>query len=323
MKISIIVPMYNVEKYISKCLDSLVNQTLKDIEIIIIDDGSTDNSANIVKEYMKKYNNIILLSQKNSGQAVARNNGIRKATGEFLCFVDSDDWIDLEMCEKLYNYNEKDIVYSKFIYYYDQNKQIIPIDLYKKVNNEQARYMFKNSGPCQKIIRRSLIVDNNLFFPEGIIYEDSAVIPALALYTDKIKYIDEPLYYYLQRMGSTMNVEKFSEKLLDVFKSVEVLENNFKNGDKENKYSHELEYLFITYFLICASSRFLSYNRYEELNKISNIMKEKYPTYTKNKYYNLLNIKDKIVAKLIYKRRYKTLKFLLDMKKKIKNIIKR
>ncbi len=102
-KISIIVPVYNVENYLKKCLDSIVNQTFKDIEIILINDGSTDNSLNICKEYAKKDHRIRLINKPNGGLSSARNVGIDLSTGEYLGFVDSDDWIALNMYEKLYN----------------------------------------------------------------------------------------------------------------------------------------------------------------------------------------------------------------------------
>ena len=107
MKISIIVPVYNVEKYLERCLDSLINQTLKDIEIICINDGSTDNSSEILKEYAKKDSRIIIINQNNQGISVARNNGMNKAKGKYIGFVDSDDWVDLDFFEKLYKAAEK------------------------------------------------------------------------------------------------------------------------------------------------------------------------------------------------------------------------
>ena len=103
-KVSVVVPVYNTEKYLDICLNSLVNQTIDDIEIIIVNDGSTDNSIKIIKKYMKQYpEKIVLLDQKNSGISVARNNGISIAKGEFIGFVDSDDFVELNMYENLYN----------------------------------------------------------------------------------------------------------------------------------------------------------------------------------------------------------------------------
>lgn len=102
-KVSIIVPVYNVEKYLSKCLNSLINQTLREIEILCVDDGSTDNSAKILENFVQKDCRVKVFSQKNSGQSVARNVAIEHASGEYLGFVDSDDWVDLDYFEKLYS----------------------------------------------------------------------------------------------------------------------------------------------------------------------------------------------------------------------------
>ncbi len=106
-KVSVIVPVYNVEKYLEECIESLINQTLTDIEIICINDGSTDNSLKILEELQKKDNRIKIINQKNSGVSSARNNGIENATGEYIGFVDSDDWIDSDYYEKLYNTAKK------------------------------------------------------------------------------------------------------------------------------------------------------------------------------------------------------------------------
>lgn len=107
VRISVIVPVYNVEKYLEKCLDSLVNQTLKDIEIICINDGSTDKSGEILCSYAQRYSQIVVLNQLNKGQSAARNYGITMANGEYLGFVDSDDWVDLDYFEKLYTAAKK------------------------------------------------------------------------------------------------------------------------------------------------------------------------------------------------------------------------
>ena len=107
-KVSVIIPVYNVEKYLRECLNSVINQTLKDIEIILVDDGSTDSSLSICQEYAKKDDRIIVLTQQNQGAAVARNNGIKIAKGEYLSILDSDDYFDLSMLEKLYNKAVKD-----------------------------------------------------------------------------------------------------------------------------------------------------------------------------------------------------------------------
>ena len=105
--ISLIIPVYNVEKYLARCLDSVINQTFKDLEIICIDDGSTDNSSDILQNYALKDERIVVIRQANAGLSAVRNVGISRAKGEYICFIDSDDWIDFDFCEKLYNSAEK------------------------------------------------------------------------------------------------------------------------------------------------------------------------------------------------------------------------
>ena len=130
-KISIIVPVYNVEKYLSTCLDSLINQTLKDIEIICVNDGSTDNSLNILNEYAKNDPRIIVINKENSGPGACRNLGIEKATGEYIQFADSDDWIEKETCEICY---QKAIEYNVNMLSFNANeihtKKTFPIHYY-------------------------------------------------------------------------------------------------------------------------------------------------------------------------------------------------
>ena len=110
VKISIIVPVYNTEPYLEQCLDSIINQTLEDIEIICVNDGSTDNSLSILEEYASKDNRIRIINQENKGQGFARNNGLKNVNGEYVLFVDSDDWIELNTCEALYKkVNELDL----------------------------------------------------------------------------------------------------------------------------------------------------------------------------------------------------------------------
>ena len=156
-KISVIVPIYNVEEYLEKCLDSLVNQTLKDIEIILINDGSPDNSEAIVKKYLKKYKEkIVYHKKKNEGQGIARNYGINLAKGDFISFVDSDDYIDLTMFEKLYNKaieEKSDIVASVGFIEVKNEIETINNEHFEHSDN-MKKYILNNSGPWGKIIKK-------------------------------------------------------------------------------------------------------------------------------------------------------------------------
>lgn len=228
-KVSVIVPIFNSENYLEKCLDSILSQTLNDIEIILIDDGSTDASLQIIKQYAKKYNNIKYKTKKNEGQAIARNLGIEMATGEFISFVDSDDYIENTMMEKLYKNvleNNSDIVICDYIEEYP-NKKIEKKSLFINAENLDKSYILSVAGPCSKIIRTEIFKKNNIKFLENNIYEDLAIIPTLALYTEKISYCEEVLYHYVIRNNSTMQQTDYNKKLESIFNVMNFLYEQF------------------------------------------------------------------------------------------------
>lgn len=313
-KISIIVPVYNMEKYLDKCLNSLVNQTFKNLEIIIINDGSSDNSQIIIDEYKKKYPNLIkCVAKENGGQASARNLGLEYATGEYITFVDPDDWIDLQMTEKLYNklvLTNSDIVVCGACKVLDGNiNKIETFKLYNKDNHKN--YILNCSGPCWQLIKTSIFKENNLKFLQQRFYEDISIIPSLCIFAKKIEYLDDYLYYYLIRSGSTMNQVKYSNYLEDIFKSLDNLSNIFLENKSYQKYYSELEYIYIEHLLHAASLRFFKFQKYDQLDKILNIMKQKFPKWKNNCYYKKQSFKYKIVCTLFYRKKYKLLKKIL------------
>lgn len=296
-KVSIIVPAYNAEQYIINCLDSLVNQTYKDIEIIIINDGSTDNTLNIIKDYEKKYKKIIkIIDQKNAGQGAARNRGIKEASGEYVTFVDSDDYVKFEMIEKLYNNlkeNNSDVSVGNIIKKYE-DKEIL-FNNFKIMDNDNVNNLIiSHPGPVARLYKKSLFIDNNIYFLENLIYEDLGTIPLLGLYANNVSYINDYLYYYVIREGSTMNQIGYSEKLENIFDVMSHLEKKF-NGKKKK----ELEYLYIEHLLRSACLRFSKFNEgKEKILYIKKIIKKKYPNWRKNKYYKNSSIKFKILCNL-------------------------
>lgn len=314
-KISIIVPVYNVEKYLEKCLKSLINQTLKEIEIILINDGSTDNSKYIIEKYLKKDKRIILFDKENGGQASARNFGIKKANGEFILFIDSDDFVSTDICKKLYDKALKensDIVTCKCKLVDENENEIESNSITFNICDANKNFMLNQSGPCFKLIKSKILKSNNLYFPELRAYEDIGVVPAWALFTKNISCIDEQLYYYLVRQGSTMNQLKYNNKLTHIFDSLENLKKYF---DTNENYQEELEWIYIEHLLHFASLRFLNFDSFSNIDKIVNIIKKGFPNWRKNKYYKLQSIKYKIVCNLIYLKKYKLLKLILSRKK--------
>src|SRR5574344_234876 len=215
-KVSVIVPVYNVEKYIGKCLDSLVNQTLKDIEIIVVNDGSTDNSEEIIKEYKKNYNNIIYAKKENGGLSDARNFGLVYATGEYIAFVDSDDFVDKTIYEKMYakaKETESDYVECDFYWSYPMKKTS---NAYKNKLDTGIRYANKKEMMTyarvvawNKLIKREIIKEK---FPVGMHYEDIEFFFKLIPNIKKFAFVEEPLVYYVQREGSLVNKQDVKTK---------------------------------------------------------------------------------------------------------------
>ena len=306
-KVSVIVPVYNVYDYLDKCLDSLVNQTLKDIEIIVVNDGSPDNSQEIIDKYSKKYKNIFGYVKENGGLSDARNYGIKKATGEYLAFIDSDDYIDSTMLEKMYNkgtLDNLDIVLCNSINVYEDSSMVLI-----KTNNNYSDDMVKNylvAPPmaCIRIYKRSLF--DKISFKKNIYYEDLELTPKMVKYTKKIGFIDEGLYYYYQRSGSIMKQKEFNNKLLDIFT---VLDSNKKVLIDE--YYDEVEYMYITHLLRTATLRFLEYDNYKEnIDKIVLVMKDNFPKWRSNKYYLKSSKKLQLLCNLAYNKNYLILKLI-------------
>lgn len=317
MKVSIIVPVYNVEQYLRKCLDSLVNQTYKNIEIIVINDGTKDNSQDIIDEYKENYPDLIKsYIKENGGLASARNFGLKKSKGDYIVFVDSDDYVDITMIEKLCNEVKRtnsDIVVCGANSVMNNTISELSNFIQYSLNNKK-NYIINCVGACWQIIKRDLFIKNKLFFLENHFYEDIAIIPVLAIFANKISYIHDNLYYYLTRSGSIMNQIKYSKSLEDIFDSMETLRKKFLEMNMYNEYYEELEFLYIEHLLHAASLRFFKFDLNivkENLNKIVKIIKFSFPNWKKNKYFKKQSLKYKIVCDLFYKKNYKLLKLLL------------
>ena len=212
IKVSIIVPVYNVEKYLKDCLESLINQTLKNIEIICINDGSSDASLNILREYEKRDSRIIVVDKKNEGQSIARNIGIDLAQGEYIGFVDSDDWVDEDYFEKLYNSaikNECDIACAGYKYY-KKNKfnvrknyeaELLCMTVREKVRLDNLP---KDNYIWNKIYKRSVWNDLGVKFQPSRFYEDIALVIKLLHKMGKMVVVPDTYYIYRANPNSTI-----------------------------------------------------------------------------------------------------------------------
>lgn len=209
-KVSVIVPVYNVEKFLVRCLESLVNQTLKDIEIICIDDGSKDNSLNILREYSYIDKRITIVSTANLGPSNARNTGVSLAKGEYLGFVDSDDWVDLDFFEKLYNaairYNAHIAVAGIIRLSYFRRKFLLKYDDIVFSSEVNKNFEFcdvpDKNYIWNKIYKRQAWMSLNLSFPEGVFYEDIILTPQLLYYLKTLVVVPYTFYYYWRTPNS-------------------------------------------------------------------------------------------------------------------------
>ena len=217
-KVSIIVPVYNVEKYLERCLDSLINQTLTNIEIVCINDGSTDNSGKILDDYAAKDKRIIVINKKNEGQSIARNIGIEKAKGEYLGFVDSDDWVDLDYFEKLYNtaFLHNCEMACAGLKRYKKNKmhtkkKFQSENIYNTIDEKiKADNLPNDNYFVNKIYKREAWIKNCIEFSPGHFYEDLALMLKVLHLMGTM--VTVPNTYYLYRMNSNSTTAAISSK---------------------------------------------------------------------------------------------------------------
>lgn len=240
-KVSVIIPVYNVEKYLRECLDTVINQTLKDIEIICINDGSTDNSLNILKEYAQKDDRFIIHTQENMGTGIARNKGIDLAKGEYIQFIDPDDWVELDMLERLYEFakvNDSKIIKFNYKEYNDFSKKITNRDfkefVKKKYHYDLVKFPYYSwkelKNNClwhldlhtpMHIYSTEFVKSNNIKFAPNKYGEDHIFANATMLLAERIDFLDAYLYYY--RIRSESSIHKIDDDNFCVFENIKLL----------------------------------------------------------------------------------------------------
>ncbi|CRF35537.1 glycoslytransferase [Brachyspira suanatina] len=276
IKVSVILPIYNVEKYLPKCLESIINQTLKDIEIICVNDCSSDNSENIIKEYAKKDNRIKLINnEKNIGVGLSRNIGVNSSNGEYISFIDSDDFVDNNYLESLYTTAKKydaDIVFTNNIYTVNESKGYIKpyyhnrLEKWKKdfkdkcfegISNFNVSTIEKENTPeyplvavWNKLYKKAFITNNNLKFQNYIVAEDSEFFYKYLVYNPKMYYNNNAKYYYVQRKSSAVHsIEKDEKTVSDALSVFSNIFNFYKEKNinllKESSYYNFNSFLFV------------------------------------------------------------------------------
>lgn len=302
MKISIIVPVYNMasDNKLTFCLDSLVNQTLKDIEIIAVDDCSTDHSFSVMQEFEKKYPDRFkaIHSPVNKKQGGAKNIGLSLAQGEWIGFMDADDWAAPEMYEKMLKKAEEtgaDMVGCDYHLTDEHSMKIGQIVKNNKIeqtgilNAEKYRSLILDSGSLVvKIYKRDIILGIESRFPEGIFYEDNALSNTWMLRAKHFEYIEEPLYYYYQHDTSTVHTIN-EQRLFDRMEAGRIMIEEAKKYNYLEKYNKEIEYSFTNLFYVNTlfSAMFAMKEKgvYSFVAQLGKEMKAYFPDFEQNKYY--------------------------------------
>jgi len=295
IKVSIIVPVYNVEQYLKKCLDSLVQQTLAEIEIIVVNDDSPDNAEKIIQAYVSDYPEKVKYFKKpNGGLGDARNFGVKYAQGEYLAFFDSDDYVELDTYELLYQKAKEldsDLVVNDLVYEYDDH-QMIQKGLKKVSDSVVTNMFFSPLFAWNKLYRTSFYLNNNYQFPKKVWYEDIYVTVPMFSQAKNIGYVPKVLNHYLQRAGSIM-ASGYNPKLYDIFKAMDAIYQYYQEHNLLTKFHDEIEYLYIEHLLLYGAYRFLKTDHYHALMKEAQVKMTRFPNWKKNPYLKLLSQKER------------------------------
>jgi len=309
-KVSIIVPIYNVEKYINRCIKSILSQTIKEIEVILVNDGSTDNSGNIAEEFARMDNRIQVIHKVNGGLSTARNAGLEIATGEYLLFVDSDDWLDNDSIETIYNnaieFNADIVAFDYRRVFEDEKNKIQEKCLnlreelidFKQITLEDyvLEYLLKNGHGHEvwnKLYKRTMINNNNINFVNNkeVFAEDFLFNLCVLCHVKKIKVIHNSFYNYLQRPESLMN----SKKPFIIQRYAKLYDHFITHVKKNNRIEDFGESLGIIYYCLLRWGLLISLKQNEKFSQISNQLKY-FVNLGSNKE-QIYNIKDKNVGK--------------------------
>lgn len=319
-KISIVLPVYNVETYLAPCLESLVSQNFPNMEIIAVNDGSTDRSPEILTDFQSRFpEKIKIFTTENKGVSHARNYGASMASGEYLWFVDSDDFISEDACRLLYEKAKKDKNDLVLFSHYEENQKtgertVSPCPCKEQnfsVKERPEQLALFSPYPWDKLIKRSLF--DGLFFPEGIRFEDLPVAFLLMTKASSVGYVEKPLYTYRKRIGFLSGL---TEGTMDIFKASDFLRNSLDEMGFLPLYEKELEYVTVKHFLFRFRQIITNYDKGKKelkcrlINSSFEYLEKYYPNWKENPYLSTL-LNDYIYRMLfLYSSRKKMLRLV-------------
>ncbi len=290
-KVSVVVPVYNTKKYLEKCLDSLVYQTLDDIEIIVVNDGSPDESQKIIDRYVQAYpNKVQAYVKENGGLSDARNFGISKCNGEYIGFVDSDDYVNLDMYQNMYNKAKEqdfDMVVCDIRYVYENVSKEVSSQVDEDINDlDKIKAQMVNIYPAawNKIYKKKLF-ENGVLFKKGVWYEDVEFLYRLFPYIKSIGTIKKTFVNYVQRDGAITRT--FDERVYNYIDNFNGIVEFYKAKSFYDEYYSELEYSYVRYLYMTFIKTACNFDK-KEYKKACKLAKknvlEKFPNYKQNKY---------------------------------------
>lgn len=323
MKFSVIVPIYNVEEYLERCIDSVLGQTFGDFELLLVNDGSPDNSAEICRKYLTN-DNVKYFEKENGGLGDARDYGIERAQGEYLVFVDSDDYIESDLLENVNNVIEKynsDIVIFDFmlvdmqdnLLYVEKQKLKPDAVLNLKTNKE---LLLLEPAAWNKVYKRQLFIENGFRYPARVWYEDLRTTAKVLSGAERIVYIEKAFYHYFLRPGSIMNNGNLKRNL-EIIDAVEDIR-HFFDSRYPSVYSQELEFLAVWKVLIDTAGRIMSidYDR-NIIDQLYSYVKDNFPDFRHNIYLkekNRLKRKQKIIYFFMCRKAYRILYLIFRLR---------
>lgn len=282
--ISVIIPIYNSEKYLSECLDSVINQTYENLEIILVNDGSIDNSECVAKQYQNKDKRIRYFYKNNEGSGLTRNFGYEKSNGDYILFLDSDDYIDVKMIEKLYNVIQDNDSFSVML----QGYKVVGNDITLVKRNINEISLLRSPSVCIRLFNNKVLKKSGIIFLNNKIGEDLEFVAKLLIYNNKISYVDEPLFYYRIHDESTIQSSNV-EDMFSIFESINGIEEYAKSIDKYEENKKLLEYINISHILYGTTTIIMRLDNYkvEDIKKCIDYVIKKYPLWYENEYINL------------------------------------
>lgn len=327
--VSIIVPVYKVEKYLEQCVQSLRKQTYSDIEILLVDDGSPDRCGQMCDAFALKDERIRVIHKENGGLGDARNVGISHANGKYLLFIDSDDWVHEDLVKITADTAETyhaDIVMFDYVSVEKNSSRsdvfsmVLPVDRVLSAKTEPELIMSSCSA-VNKLYRKEFWIKSGVSFPKGRYYEDLGTIPKLMALAERVVYKQEILYYYLMRDGSIMHSKDFSRNYKDRTFVLDGVLDFYQEHQLLEQYRSELEYLvFENAYFVPSKEIVLNDRKSIYLDKFRTYAYAKFPELADNVYIKRMSGKDKMLWKLLKCRLYGAM-VLLSYARRVKDFV--